>query len=77
MAELGSRAKVGVQWIGKVKTCLQSAAIIVLLYYDVGRPLWIYGLGLVLLYAAVVLTLWSMIIYLRIAWPDFKDKLDQ
>jgi cardiolipin synthase (CMP-forming) len=77
MAEIGQRAKVAVSSIGKVKTVLQISAITGLL---ARRPLqdadgtlimtpfhWLtYGL----LYAAMLLTLWSMFSYLRAAWPE-------
>jgi CDP-diacylglycerol--glycerol-3-phosphate 3-phosphatidyltransferase len=33
----------------------------------------IYKLGLVLTAVAAVLTLWSMILYLRLAWPALRD----
>lgn len=69
MAELGQRARVKVSWVGKIKTILQMVAIGFLLY---GEPLgWlpVMTIGLVLLVVAAILTLWSMMIYLRAAWP--------
>jgi CDP-diacylglycerol--glycerol-3-phosphate 3-phosphatidyltransferase/cardiolipin synthase len=69
MAELGSRAKVSVSEIGKFKTAAQMLAITLLIYRE---DLWgmpVYLIGQVLLYIAVILTLWSMLIYLRAAWP--------
>jgi CDP-diacylglycerol--glycerol-3-phosphate 3-phosphatidyltransferase/cardiolipin synthase len=70
MAELGARAQVAVSVVGKFKTALQMVAIILLLLrHDVlGIP--VYAAGYVLLYVAVVLTLWSMLVYLRAAWPN-------
>jgi CDP-diacylglycerol--glycerol-3-phosphate 3-phosphatidyltransferase len=68
MAELGSRAQVAVSKVGKVKTTAQMFAIILLILVDTDSP--IYGLGMVLLYVAAVLTLWSMVLYLRVAWPS-------
>ncbi|MCB1723956.1 MAG: CDP-diacylglycerol--glycerol-3-phosphate 3-phosphatidyltransferase [Gammaproteobacteria bacterium] len=70
MAEIGSRTKVAVSEIGKFKTATQMAAITLLIYRD---DLWgvpVYTVGLVLLYLAVALTLWSMTLYLRAAWPS-------
>ena len=70
MAELGARAQVAVSVVGKFKTAMQMIAIILLLYRD---DLWgipVYTVGYVLLYVAVVLTLWSMTVYLRAAWPS-------
>ena len=72
MAEVGSRTQVAVSEIGKFKTAAQMTAIILLIYRD---DLWgvpIYIVGLVLLYIAVVLTLWSMTLYLRAAWPSLR-----
>ena len=68
MAELGKRTSVAVSFVGKLKTTLQMAAIIVLLLDDPNSL--VAKLGLVLLYLAVVLTLWSMFVYLRAAWGD-------
>ncbi|MBR9911510.1 MAG: CDP-diacylglycerol--glycerol-3-phosphate 3-phosphatidyltransferase [Gammaproteobacteria bacterium] len=70
MAELGKRASVAVSYIGKIKTTLQMIAIILLLTFDPNQfPTWKL-LGYVTLYVAAGLTLWSMIIYLRAAWPE-------
>jgi CDP-diacylglycerol--glycerol-3-phosphate 3-phosphatidyltransferase len=67
MAEIGQRGKVAVSYIGKVKTTAQMIALTFLLYE---RPLWgipVYEIGLVALFVAAALTLWSMINYLRAA----------
>ncbi|HNC02206.1 MAG TPA: CDP-diacylglycerol--glycerol-3-phosphate 3-phosphatidyltransferase, partial [Agitococcus sp.] len=69
MAELGKRANVAVSQIGKWKTTAQMASITILLIKD---PTLNY-LGFVLLYIAVVLTIWSMLIYLKAAWPDLSE----
>jgi CDP-diacylglycerol--glycerol-3-phosphate 3-phosphatidyltransferase len=70
MAEIGARSHVAVSWTGKVKTAAQMIAIILLILRDdlFGLPL--YNLGMVLLYLAAGLTLWSMFLYLRAAWPS-------
>ncbi|EIK45661.1 CDP-diacylglycerol--glycerol-3-phosphate 3-phosphatidyltransferase [Cellvibrio sp. BR] len=65
MAAVGQRASVAVSSIGKIKTTLQMTAIIVLL---MNVPVLI-PLGFVALAGAAALTLWSMILYLRAAWP--------
>ena len=77
MAELGNRATVAVSMIGKVKTTLQITAIIILLTFDPVRFAWMKTLGLVTLYGAAVLTLWSMVVYLRAAWPSFRQSADE
>lgn len=74
MAELGERGAVAVGSIGKIKTVMQMVAIALLLY---GLP--IFGLatlriGELALYVAAALTLWSMIEYLRAAWPYLMEK---
>lgn len=69
MSEIGERATVAVSIIGKIKTTAQMIAIVMLLY---GLPVGgfpTHQVGMVLLYVAAILTLWSMIIYLRAAWP--------
>lgn len=72
MAELGSRTTVAVSEIGKFKTAAQMVAIILLIYRDDLWTLPTYTVGLVLLYIAVALTLWSMTLYLRAAWPSLR-----
>lgn len=73
MAEVGKRASVAVSYIGKVKTFAQMAAITGLLAVEPSLESPIAILSFVLLYAATVLTLWSMMIYLKAAWPDLKE----
>lgn len=70
MAELGKRASVAVSFMGKLKTTLQMTAITVLLLNNEMLNLY---LGFPLLIVAAVLTLWSMLIYLKAAWPDLRD----
>lgn len=68
MAELGERTSVAVSYIGKLKTALQMISIIGLLAIDPARDgTWLLGLCYLLLYTAAVLTLWSMVAYLRAA----------
>ena len=66
MAQLGKRASMAVSGIAKVKTGVQMTAIPILIWY----PSWpaieeIRLLGLFLLALAVILTLWSMVLYFR------------
>lgn len=69
MAELGNRTSVAVSYVGKLKTAFQMTAITVLLLN------WqsLETFGYVLMIAAVILTLWSMMIYLKAAWPYLKQ----
>lgn len=71
MAELGKRKKVAVSQIGKIKMGIQIAAIILLLLANPNQIGLIGMAGYLLLYAAAILTLYSMFIYLKAAWPDF------
>jgi CDP-diacylglycerol--glycerol-3-phosphate 3-phosphatidyltransferase len=71
MAELGKRANVAVSNLGKYKTIAQMLALIGLIW----RPefwlvSWFTPVGMLLLYIATVLTIWSMDIYLKAAWRD-------
>jgi len=69
MAELGERGIVAVSWIGKVKTASQMLALFLLIWqYSVAME-WA---GFIFLYIATTLTLWSMIVYLKAAWPLLK-----
>jgi CDP-diacylglycerol--glycerol-3-phosphate 3-phosphatidyltransferase len=69
MAELGARASVAVSNLGKIKTTFQMTAIIVLLMFPPVPGSFFTTLGYLCLYAAAILTLWSMLIYLKAAWP--------
>lgn len=70
MAELGKRASVAVSFMGKLKTTMQMTAITVLLLNHELLNLYV---GFPLLIVAAVLTLWSMMIYLKAAWPHLRD----
>lgn len=70
MAELGKRAAVAVSNIGKIKTTCQMVAIIVLLLFRPGVSGFMTVVGYIALYTAAILTLWSMILYLKAAWPE-------
>ena len=72
MAQLGQGKSVAVAFIGKVKTVAQMTAIIALLLHEplipgIPTPL----LGTVALWVAAILTLWSMVHYLKLAAPHF------
>ena len=75
MAELGARTSVAVSVVGKVKTAFQMISIIGLLAIDpnTGQG-WLLGLAYLMLYAAAVLTLWSMFIYMQAAWKVMRPE---
>jgi CDP-diacylglycerol--glycerol-3-phosphate 3-phosphatidyltransferase len=70
MAQIGASASVAVNWLGKLKTIMQMVAIPVLLYHD---PLFgvipVAAIGTWLIYIAAALTVYSMLYYLKLAWP--------
>jgi len=70
MAEIGARAKVKVSMAGKVKTALQMVSIVLLILGSAFLGDLLHGAAVILLYIAALLTLWSMILYLRAAWPS-------
>ncbi len=72
MAEIGARGKVKVSALGKYKTIMQIVGLSFLLFRETLFGIPVYKLGLLLTAIAVVLTLWSMIAYLRLAWPELR-----
>ncbi|MGD8925913.1 MAG: CDP-diacylglycerol--glycerol-3-phosphate 3-phosphatidyltransferase [Thioalkalispiraceae bacterium] len=73
MANLGAQTKVKVSFIGKLKTASQLLAIGFLLY---NQPIGSFNptlVGYILLYIATILTLWSMIVYLRASWSSLVE----
>lgn len=70
MAQIGASASVAVNALGKLKTIMQMVAIPVLLFHD---PLLglipVAQIGTLLLYIAAGLTVYSMLYYLKLAWP--------
>lgn len=73
MAEIGQRKKVAVSQLGKWKTTAQMVSITLLLFsMDVWRDT-LQSFGQFLLFVSAMLTLWSMVVYLRAALPSFAD----
>ncbi|WP_457427705.1 CDP-diacylglycerol--glycerol-3-phosphate 3-phosphatidyltransferase [Roseateles sp. P5_E7] len=75
MAQIGAARSVAVHMVGKLKTTAQMVAIPFLLYDGplfgvISTHLW----GTWLIYAAVVLTIWSMVYYMRKAVPEIRAK---
>ena len=73
MAQMGARASVAVHSIGKLKTVSQLVSIPLLLYDGRVLGLHSHGLGTWLVWIAAILTVWSMLYYLRQAWPVLRD----
>lgn len=75
MAHIGASRSVAVHMLGKLKTATQMVAIPFLLYD--GRLLEVVDTrrwGTVLILVATVLTIWSMVYYLRKALPEIRAK---
>ncbi len=75
MASIGARADVAVRWSGKVKTVLQMFGIAFMVYQHDLFGIEIYNVGYVLLLISAGMTLWSMIDYLRAAWPAIEKNV--
>jgi CDP-diacylglycerol--glycerol-3-phosphate 3-phosphatidyltransferase len=75
MAEIGMRATVRVAFLGKLKTAMQMAALIVLIlqHEKDAEALRLYHIGEGLLVLAGILTIWSGLHYLRAAWPALRE----
>ena len=74
MAQLGATKSVAVSSLGKIKTAAQMTAIPMLLFHDVIFSIDTHYWGEYFLWLAGVLTVWSMLYYLRKAWPLIKEK---
>ena len=75
MGSNGVRDAVQVSFIGKAKTTAQMLALIGLLSgleTFMGFPIYWVTLGYILFYIAAVLSIWSMIVYSKAAWPHLK-----
>ncbi len=70
MAKIGAAESVAVSFLGKIKTVAQMVAIPLLLYREniASIPIMKVGYGLIVI--AAILTLWSMVYYLKMAWPE-------
>ena len=75
MAELGARAHVAVSRLGKWKTAAQMLALVILLANPPQMGLWVIA-GFALLIISAGLTLWSMVVYLKAAWPHIRKAQD-
>ncbi|MCA0328004.1 MAG: CDP-diacylglycerol--glycerol-3-phosphate 3-phosphatidyltransferase [Proteobacteria bacterium] len=76
MATIGAGRSVAVHMLGKLKTTVQMVAIPFLLYdgtlFEVVNTRW---WGHVLIWVAAVLTVWSMVYYLRKALPEIRARV--
>ena len=78
MAQIGASKSVAVHMLGKLKTTVQMIAIPFLLFDGV-----LFGVidtlvwGTWLIWLAAILTVWSMIYYLRKALPEIRRRVDR
>lgn len=76
MAQIGASKSVAVHMVGKLKTTVQMVAIPFLLFDGI-----LLGLvdtrawGAVLIWAAAVLTVWSMVYYMQKALPEIRARV--
>ncbi|SDV51014.1 CDP-diacylglycerol--glycerol-3-phosphate 3-phosphatidyltransferase [Chitinasiproducens palmae] len=82
MAKIGASKSVAVNSLGKIKTVCQMVAIPMLLLWGtpviggvrilpfIDTPLW----GEWLIYLAALLTIWSMFYYMKLAWPQIRER---
>ncbi len=76
MAQIGAGKSVAVHMVGKIKTTVQMLAIPFLLYNGT-----LFGVidtrdwGAVLIVVAAVLTVWSMVYYMRKALPEIRARV--
>ena len=76
MAQIGASKSVAVHMVGKLKTTVQMVAIPFLLFdgmlFDlIDTRVW----GAVLIWAAAVLTVWSMVYYMQKALPEIRARV--
>ena len=76
MAQIGASKSVAVHMVGKLKTTVQMVAIPFLLFDGmllglIDTRVW----GAVLIWAAAVLTVWSMVYYMRKALPEIRARV--
>jgi CDP-diacylglycerol--glycerol-3-phosphate 3-phosphatidyltransferase len=76
MAQIGAAKSVAVHMLGKVKTTVQMIAIPFLLFDGrlfgaIDTGLW----GTWLIWISAILTVWSMVYYLRKALPEIRKRV--
>ena len=80
MAQIGASKSVAVNQLGKFKTVCQMVAIPMLLFYGrlpIAGTHWVLDSrvwGLWLINVAAFLTVWSMFYYMKLAWPQIRER---
>ncbi len=70
MAEQGNREAVAVTKLAKIKTVTQNVAAILLLGCDAHVLDWRSVIAYLALYLAAILSIWTLVDYLRAAWSE-------
>ncbi len=70
MASMGELTTVAVTFVAKIKTTVQMFGLAFMIWGDELFGIDLYPVGFVLLIIAAGLTMWSMWVYLRAAWPS-------
>lgn len=73
MAELGSRTTVQVSFVGKAKTTAQMFSLFLMIYHQELFGIPMFEMGLAFYYLSAILTLYSMLVYLKAAWPVMRS----
>lgn len=76
MSEIGKSNSMVVNQMGKLKTLIQMLALGTLLAVGPHTPMYIIWLGYILLYMAAIFTIFSMFMYLRMAWREISTITD-
>jgi CDP-diacylglycerol--glycerol-3-phosphate 3-phosphatidyltransferase len=76
MATIGERANVRVHLSGKIKTTLQMLGITCMVWELPVLGIDIYRVGYGMLIVAAVMTIYSMVVYLKAAWPSMSREID-
>ena len=74
MASVGDRTQVAVNLVAKFKTTLQMFGLGFMIWESPAYGMDTYNVGLAMLLVAVGLTMWSMWVYLRAAWPSLSRR---
>ncbi|MEM9242666.1 MAG: CDP-diacylglycerol--glycerol-3-phosphate 3-phosphatidyltransferase [Pseudomonadota bacterium] len=75
LAKINDKTRIAVSYTAKVKTTVQMFAIVFLLASPPDSYLWLRVIGYILLYMAMALTLWTMLMYIKMSWNQFRKSM--
>lgn len=76
MAKVGAATRVKVNWFGKIKAIAQMISIPMLLFWEPFMGVSMAWLGTILIYIATILTIYSMVVYMRAASPYLESDIE-